>query len=93
MAKRKAYRGMPAEHKKAALEYAKIARSTLRELSPALRAGNCDQALAIIGQMREYEGSYYAHRAEVGRGKYRGEYALFKQTAKAMNAFRKRCVR
>lgn len=90
---KKAYAGTEEHHKAAALDFAKSARRHLRDLPAALRAGDCHQALAILGAAREMEGSYLAHRSEVKRGKYGAEYAIFKQTAKAMNAFRKVCVK
>ena len=91
--RRKSYRGTPAEHRKAATDYVKQARRAMKELPAALRASNCGEALVLIGELREAEGAYLAHREGAGGGKYGGEYALFKKTAKATNAFRSKCVR
>lgn len=91
--RRKSYRGTPSEHRGAALEYVKQARRAMKELPGALRASNCGEAFILVGELREAEGAYLAHRAGAGRSKYGGEYALFKKSAKAMDAFRSKCVR
>jgi hypothetical protein len=95
MAKRtKAYRGVPAEHRKAAVVYVRQARRAMKELSAALRESNCGEALLLFGELRAAEGAYLAHREGAGGGKYRGAYLLgFKKATRVTSALRKKCMR
>lgn len=91
--RRRSYRGTPEHHRLSALAALTNVQSNLRQLSSALRAGDCRTARAFAGGAIASNAQYateIAHAKGAYSEKRRGSV---KRMTRLLNAFDKMCVR
>ena len=85
------FAGTKKEHHESAADFARRSRSSLNMFRAALAEGDCETALASLGELSARWGMYAVHRrASKGRGNFGGGR---KPIHKFQNQFAKKCLR
>jgi hypothetical protein len=103
--RRKAYRGLPAEHRQEAADMLRGWRRTAQELDRALKADRCGAAFESLQSVTAFDSAYGIEKRHAGAAWYqrkprpgyvtaahRAEAALTRRTEALVRAFRAKCL-